>query len=335
MPCLVGACGTRITSVGGNDSSCAGSTTTRIALDPSTWFAGGNDPSDYAIDTSGTAPAVGSAAHIQGKVASPAGFQTLMQTTPAGPFLGKEIRFSAEVKASAIASPAWAALWFRVDGPNRQVLAFDNMQSRPIVGTHEYIKYEVVLRVASNAVDLAFGVLLTGSGEVWATEPALEVVTAGAPYAPDLAGWFASGSQVNDYSIGLDSSTPWCSNPSGGVQSSTAPASGFGTFMQTVAADEFRGTRVRYAAWVKVQEVGNGAGLWLRVDDANLNLISLDNMQNRPVKGSADFAPYDVVLDVPQQASELAFGLLLVGSGNAWIGGPTLETVGNNVPTTN
>jgi hypothetical protein len=87
--------------------------------------------------------------------------------------------------------------------------------------------------------------------------------------------------------------------------------------------------------WVKVHDVGTGAGLWMRVDDANLNVISIDNMQNRPIKGTADFAPYSVVLDVPQQASELAFGLLLVGSGHAWIGGPTLETVGNDVPTTN
>jgi hypothetical protein len=58
-------------------------------------------------------------------------------------------------------------------------------------------------------------------------------------------------------------------------------------------------------------------------------------MQNRLISGSLDFAPYNVVLDVPQQASELAFGLLLRGSGHAWVGRPTLEAVTDNVPTTN
>jgi hypothetical protein len=304
-------------------------------VDPSTWQKAGSDPSDYAMDTASTAPGVGAEAHILAKVPSPSGFGTLGQETSAAPFLGKKVRFSAQVRVSAIASPAWAALWFRVDGPNGQELALDNMQGRPIVGTHDYIKYEIVLDVAPNAVGLALGLLLDGQGEAWAVQPAFEIVEDGVPYAPDMAGWFPAGSQASDYSIGLDSSTPWCSTASGGVQSSTAPASVFGTFMQNVAADEFRGTRVRYSAWVKVQDVSAGAGLWMRVDDANLYALALDNMQDRPITGSADFAPYDVVLDVPPQASQLAFGLLLGGSGQAWVAGSRLEAVGNDVPTTN
>jgi hypothetical protein len=76
----------------------------------------------------------------------------------------------------------WAALWLRVDGPDREVLAFDNLgqvpPDRSLKGTNDWTQAEVVLPVAAEAVTLAFGVLLVGDGVLWADDLSLEALPA-------------------------------------------------------------------------------------------------------------------------------------------------------------
>jgi hypothetical protein len=55
-------------------------------------------------------------------------------------------------------------------------LAFDNMQDRPITGTKDWTRYEVVVDVAPEATDIAFGALLSGSGHLWIDDLAFEIV---------------------------------------------------------------------------------------------------------------------------------------------------------------
>ncbi len=61
--------------------------------------------------------------------------------------------------------------------PLEEVL--DNMQSRPIRGTVDWRKYEVVLDVPQQTVGIYFGVLLAGSGQVWLSNVQLEAVSEG------------------------------------------------------------------------------------------------------------------------------------------------------------
>ena len=60
----------------------------------------------------------------------------------------------------------WAGLWMRIDGPGSEPQGFDNMEDRPIKGTTEWVRYNVVLDVPSEAREIAFGVLLSGNGVV-------------------------------------------------------------------------------------------------------------------------------------------------------------------------
>jgi hypothetical protein len=59
-------------------------------------------------------------------------------------------------------------MWLRIDGDAGKVLGFDNMDSRPVSGTTEWKRYDIVLDVPAAARDIAFGFFLTGNGEVWA-----------------------------------------------------------------------------------------------------------------------------------------------------------------------
>jgi hypothetical protein len=109
---------------------------------------------------------------------------------------------------------------------------------------------------------------------------------------------------------------------------------GFGTLMQEVLPDDYRGKRVRLAAWVRTEAVTRWCGLWMRVDGANKRVLAFDNMESRPIRGTAGWTRHEVVLDVAAEAELVAFGVILDGTGAAWIDEVTFEVVGTDVPTT-
>jgi hypothetical protein len=87
----------------------------------------------------------------------------------------------------------------------------------------------------------------------------------------------------------------------------------FGGFIQVALAAPWRGQRVAMRAWIKSEQADSGQ-MWLRIDSAN-DRLAMDNMDNRPVKGSTGWALYEIVMDVPMEAEYLFYGLLLGGSG--------------------
>ncbi len=134
------------------------------------WFLAGNKPQDYRIGSDATAPHGGTASGYLQATSDPlGGFGTLMQTAKADPYRGTRVRMSGWAKADGVAD--WAGLWMRVDGPDtgktQRSLSFDNMQNRPIKGTSDWTRYEIVLDVPPASIEIAFGILLQGVGEVW------------------------------------------------------------------------------------------------------------------------------------------------------------------------
>lgn len=110
---------------------------------------------------------------------------------------------------------------------------------------------------------------------------------------------------------------------------------GFAGVMQSFAADNYRGERVRFSALVKNEGIEAGwGGLWMRVDDHDRRGSAFDNMQNRPIQGTSDWSKYSVVLDVSDDASGIYFGALLNGKGQLWISALKFETVDKDTPTT-
>jgi hypothetical protein len=59
-----------------------------------------------------------------------------------------------------------------------------------------------------------------------------------------------------------------------------------------------------------------------------------DNMDSRPITNTADWRRYEIVLDVPQSATSIAFGFFLWGSGTVWADDFKLERVDASVPRT-
>ena len=107
------------------------------------------------------------------------GFGTLMKTIKSDSYLGKTLKMTAYVKSEKVKS--WAGLWMRVDYYSTNVLAFDNMERRPIKGTNDWTKYEVVLFVPDEATSISYGVLLSGTGQIWFKDVKLEIVDDSVP----------------------------------------------------------------------------------------------------------------------------------------------------------
>jgi hypothetical protein len=107
------------------------------------------------------------------------GFGTLVKNVKSNLYLGKTVKMTAYVKSEKVKS--WAGLWMRVDYYNAGVLAFDNMQNRPIKESTNWTKYEVVLFVPKDATSISYGVLLDGTGQIWFKDVTLEVVDDNVP----------------------------------------------------------------------------------------------------------------------------------------------------------
>lgn len=102
--------------------------------------------------------------YLKAKISDPLGFGTVMQLFAADIYRGKRLRYSASVKAEVITQ--WAGLWMRIDGSTAQSTpGFDNMQHRPIQGTRDWARYEVILDVPDESKYVAFGMLLAGNGQ--------------------------------------------------------------------------------------------------------------------------------------------------------------------------
>lgn len=150
-------------------------------------------------------------------------------------------------------------------------------------------------------------------------------------------GWLLAGNKPANYDAGVDPQVKYHDAESAYLKSkasaSTDDDQGFGTLMQSFRAEKYLGKRVRLSGFVKSDGVDRWAGLWMRVDKGS-NAVAFDNMQDRPIKGTGDWRRYEVVLDVPQDATGIAFGILLTGPGTVWLNSTNFEVVESDVPTT-
>jgi hypothetical protein len=161
---------------------------------PKSWGGGGegyelsrDDTEKHAGKASGCVRSTGDGAN---------GFGTLTQWFSAGDYRGKRLRMTAYVKTDG--AEGWTGLWVRIDGKEKTGLAFDNMMGRPVKGTTEWKKYDVVLDVPAEAEEIFFGYLVAGKGRGWVDDITFEVVgndvaTTGLPVQPmDRQGEFST-----------------------------------------------------------------------------------------------------------------------------------------------
>ena len=146
---------------------------------PLRWYIGGDG---YSVTTDPSTAYSGKRS-LCIKFLSSNNFGVATSTFPLEDAKGKKLKFIGYIKTKDITSE-YAGLWMRVDGENREVLAFDNMYDRGVAGTRDWKKYEIELEVDQNATNINFGALLSGNGTAWFDAFAFEVD--GQAYQPPL-----------------------------------------------------------------------------------------------------------------------------------------------------
>jgi erythromycin esterase-like protein len=123
-------------------------------------------------------------------------------TFPVSAAAGRKITFSGAIKTREV--DGFAGLWWRADGPKGS-MAFDNMQGRAPNGTSDWKRYEIVLEIPRETVNINFGVLMPGTGTAWFDD--LRVEIDGKPY---------DGTELFDFDF-----------ESGGTKGFMTPATGY------------------------------------------------------------------------------------------------------------
>ena len=147
---------------------------------PEGWYRAGSKPNSYAMHLDKGAGKDGNdVITIKSVDRLIDGFGTVMQSFMLEKYLGKRIKMTGYLKTRDVED--WAGLWLRVDGKKYKLLAFDNMKNgkrdRSVTGNTDWKQYEIVLDVPDEAINISFGTLLSGKGQVWFDKIDFEVVS--------------------------------------------------------------------------------------------------------------------------------------------------------------
>lgn len=131
------------------------------------WFLSGGNPFLYEMGIDQKIVHQGKASgYLKSKTVQDSGeFATMMQEFRADRYKGKRVKLSGFIKTENVQS--FCGLWMRVDSSLEDVLQFDNMSNRPIIGTNNWNQYSIVLDIPDNSATISFGVMLMGKGHVW------------------------------------------------------------------------------------------------------------------------------------------------------------------------
>lgn len=140
------------------------------------WYKTGSKPKSYEIGlNSGQSKTGKKCAYIKSIDDKIDGFGTLMQKCDAKLYLGKRIKMSGFIKTEDVTG--WAGMWLRVDSKyGGKSLSFDNMSDRPIKGSTEWTKCEIILNVPIESSTLNYGVLLREKGIVYFDRISFEIL---------------------------------------------------------------------------------------------------------------------------------------------------------------
>ncbi|MFD2115226.1 helix-turn-helix domain-containing protein [Paenibacillus yanchengensis] len=145
------------------------------------WFLSGSHPHEYEIGIDRDNVHLGNASGFLRAICPQDvdSFATLMQQFNAEKFRGRRMKFSGFVRTSDVTE--FCGLWMRVDNNHSDVLQFDNMNNRKIIGDTNWNHYAIVLDIPEQSATISIGVLLMGFGKVWVDSLQFEEVDESVP----------------------------------------------------------------------------------------------------------------------------------------------------------
>ena len=149
--------------------------------------------------------------------------------------------------------------------------------------------------------------------ELWLTHPA------NMRFEQHLHHWITVGPRTHE--SGVVTSGPQ-GRSSAFLGSTKASTSTLATLRQTIKADHYRGKRLRFSGEMKVEQVEQQAGLYIRTSRREERL-----RPENVVRGTHDWMRYEATIPVAEDASFIRFGLVLYGTGRIWLANAQLEVI--------
>lgn len=97
-------------------------------------------------------------------------------------------------------------------------------------------------------------------------------------------------------------------------------------------ADNYLGKRLHMHTYIKTEDVKH---VMVSIEiNGSKEALRLRQVSLPPIRGTNDWAEYEIVFDVPNDTALLKFALLMMGEGRVWLDKVDFEVVDNSVPLT-
>lgn len=146
-------------------------------------------------------------------------------------------------------------------------------------------------------------------------------------------GWWKVGSVNESYIVGIDEEVSYKGAKSTFVVSLDKVINVHSGLGQNIDATPFIGKKIKMTGFVKSENIEGWAGLWLRIDGEKKDdgekpeMLGFENMKDRPIKGTNDWAKYEIIMDVPVNSDKLFYGTVLIGKGKLWFDNISFEEI--------
>ncbi len=142
------------------------------------------------------------------------------------------------------------------------------------------------------------------------------------------SGWYMpTFSEKNNYNSEISSENPASGKYCLKLYIDSVPSQDiYGSVMQSIDAEPYRGKKIRFRAAVRVELKGDSSTghLWVRAHRKDDQNGFFDMMEDRPiVLGNWEF--YEITGEIDENADKINFGLMLKGAGKAWIDAASFE----------
>lgn len=318
-----------------------------------TWRMVGAARDDFRFERTTESPHGGGASGtIVNVVEAPRGRAALEQTFHAAAWRGKRVRFSAWLRGDRLEGSA--GLWITTFGADAPPLSPGlTTAGNGRDGSFDWERLSVVVDVPPEADTIALALWIEARGKLWLDDATLEAVGTEVPLssvdkrsnvlenaaleagkiAPE--GWFLAGGARSHYRAVIDREERHGGASSARFEPAVDAPQGYGTLMQQIKAETWRGKRVRMTAFVKGRDVDARGDLWLRVQarESPGDGPGLGGGACR-LSGTFDWKPCTIVFDVPARGDAIDVGVGTTGHGTLWLDDVHLEEVGADVPLT-
>ena len=169
----------------------------------------------------------------------------------------------------------------------------------------------------------------------------LVVANASTLKLPDNWGTDSHAPEHGSYSMGIDPEVRYNGMRALAVRTATAVReTDYGATNNILDNFGYEGHRVRFSGMLKTQGVATWAGLYLRADTRASRDWHFADVQSllrgsASTLGSSDWHPVSVVVQIPPSpGGTMDMGLVVIGTGQAWVSDLRFEEVGDDVPLT-